>query len=79
MINPPFGHFHILLGDYVMLCLILLTPFSAETISLFLSYLVSEIIAPKVFFSFFFYKNLLFDTFEAICTNFLLYLFFQSF
>ncbi len=42
---------------------------SAERISLSLSHLVPEIIWHKV--GLFFHKNLSFDTFDGICTNFL--------
>ncbi len=45
-------------------------PLSAEKICLSLSHSVPEIIWPKV--GQFFHKNLSFDTFEAICTTFLL-------
>ncbi len=45
-------------------------PLSAEKICLSLSHLIPEIIWPKV--GLFFHKSLSFDTFEAICTTFLL-------
>ncbi len=65
--------FDIFLSHWVPFCCLTWSYgplFMQKQISLSLSHLVSEIIWPKV--SLFFHKNLSFDTFEAICANFLL-------
>ncbi len=69
-IDPHFWHFTIPLGPFLCPTWSYWPPLSAKKISLFLSHFVPEIIWPKV--GLFFHKNLLFDTFEAICNTFLL-------
>ncbi len=65
VIDPPFWHFHISLGPLFMPNSVLLTDSFCWKNGLFLSYLVLEIIGPKI--GLIFTKNS-FDSFDAFCS-----------
>ncbi len=68
--DDPRFLFSIWLGSYGMHTRDLIDPpLSAEKISLSLSYLVPEILGPKV--GLIFHQNVLFNSFWAVCMNFL--------